>query len=273
MRRKLLQRAHDKEAPIRVQVAVALSKLSRNEDPEELADDEEVLYVPLLEALTYDGSAYVSTLLICSQWLNLLYSEVRRSLVSTIPINSTTLEPILKRTGDKDSNVRKQVFLTLKENISQQGFMGPTHPRCLTIAQREFLVKKGLNDRENSVKKAAQSLLGAWLDAVTKFKSDAEDGTALKEEDPEGRLDPFFGLIRFLEMFDLAEPVAAEALSSVFVLREAMFFSLKFEGELRPLYWSCVSQPFQMTIGKHCAPKRCLSGEFASIIVSRRTQD
>ena len=49
----LLERIHDKEAPVRVQAVIALSKLCGSEDPSEEPNITEVL----MDTLSYDTSA------------------------------------------------------------------------------------------------------------------------------------------------------------------------------------------------------------------------
>jgi len=99
------------------------------------------------------------------------------------------------------------------------------HPRALTIAQRELIVRNGLGDREQSVKGAAENLLGIWADVLSnkednKIKPGQENANVVEED-----------VLALLRMFDLAEAkVAEEALLSVFTTRADVLDSLKFGG-------------------------------------------
>jgi len=122
--------------------------------------------------------------------------------------------------------VRKLVYNAVLEPNVLQGettIMGPAHPRALTIAQRELIVRSGLGDREQSVRAAAASLLGKWVDVI------AESDTTEEDEKIESRV------VALLKMFDLVEStVAADALISVFVTRADIFDNIEFGGVLRP---------------------------------------
>ena len=52
----MVERVRDKEAPIRVQAVIALSKLAPSEDISELDDDEPSITDVLVVALTHDTS-------------------------------------------------------------------------------------------------------------------------------------------------------------------------------------------------------------------------
>jgi condensin complex subunit 3 len=95
---------------------------------------------------------------------------------------------------------------------------GAAHPRALTIAQRELIVRNGLGDREPAVRAAAGKLVGAWVDAVSVgTKKDAV----------------FEDVLAFLGTFDLRESAVVEdALLSVFVTRVDVFDALEFDGVL-----------------------------------------
>jgi hypothetical protein len=62
------------------------------------------------------------------------------------------------RTRDVDPILRRTVF---HGPLSAAAL---PDPRILTIAQREKVVQYGLGDREMSVRKAAASMLGGWVD-------------------------------------------------------------------------------------------------------------
>jgi condensin complex subunit 3 len=98
--------------------------------------------------------------------------------------------------------------------------MGITHPRALSIAQRELIVRNGLGDREASVKAAAGSLMGSWIDVVG--YGDGEDDQDLNMETR---------VVKLLSLFDLVESkIAEDALLSVFRERVDIFDNLEFGG-------------------------------------------
>jgi condensin complex subunit 3 len=148
--------------------------------------------------------------------------EVRRAALLNIPINTPTIPHILDRTRDTDATVRKLVYTAVLEPNVQQGEttnMGPAHPRALTIAQRELIVRSGLGDREQSVRTAAASLLGTWVDVLADSNTEQAD---TKFES---------GVVALLKIFDLVEStVAVDALLSVFVTRSDIFDSMMFGG-------------------------------------------
>src|SRR5882672_9278797 len=87
-----------------------------------------------------------------------------------MPLTPTTLPAILSRTRDTDTTNRKLVYSAVLEPHCESGSngqgIGVGHPRALTIAQRELVVRNGLGDREGVVRSAAGSLVGAWVDVV-----------------------------------------------------------------------------------------------------------
>ena len=72
---------------------------------------------------------------------------------------------MLSRVRDVDAVVRRTVYSPVLEQLD--------HPKQLTIAQRELVVRAGLRDRDKAVRASASKLMEAWLDAlggdVTKF--------------------------------------------------------------------------------------------------------
>jgi len=153
--------------------------------------------------------------------------------VQNLPIDGSfhraSLSHLLDRTRDVDKKTRKLVFARLHSNIRSGDGFGPTHPRKLTIAQRELIITNGLGDREPEVRAVAAGLITAWVDAII------EDDTIKKEEDSEdeeeegedkdksqdktqkNKPSAQDGLVELLKMLDLGEgTVASDALLSVF---------------------------------------------------------
>lgn len=192
-----------------MQAVIALSKLCGSEDPSEIDEGEPTVVEVLGEVLSGDPS-----------------SEVRRAALLNIPLTPITLPSILLRTRDTDTTVRKLVYSSVLEPHCES--LGVGHPRSLTIAQRELIVKNGLGDREAAVRNAAGGLVGAWVDVVgdaQKVKPE-ERGSEAFEKD----------VVSLLKLFDLAESTVTEdALLSVFKTRIEIFEGLEFGGEC-PLF-------------------------------------
>ncbi|TFY80499.1 hypothetical protein EWM64_g3513 [Hericium alpestre] len=201
LRSSLMERVRDKEPTVRVQAVIALSKLCESETPEDVEKDEQTALQVLEDILAHDPSA-----------------DVRRAALLNIPASPTTLTALLARTRDVDTTVRKLVYSAILEGNcfipgSEEAAMGVTHPRVLSIAQRELIVRNGLGDREPAVRAAAGKLVATWVEAVGIAKGSYMENT-----------------LAFLQTFDLTESTVAEdALLSVFVTRPDYFDALEFD--------------------------------------------
>ncbi|KAF5368894.1 hypothetical protein D9758_002970 [Tetrapyrgos nigripes] len=213
LRAALVDRLTDKESSVREQAAIALCKLCQNENPEDLQDDEVSLSEVLIESMTYDSTP-----------------EVRQSIVMNLPIDGSfhkaSFSSLLDRARDVHEKTRKFLFDRLEKNIMIGGTLGPTHPRKLTITQRELIIKYGLGDRDAGVRAAAASLITAWVNAVADDsfvkKEEVEEEEDATEDDAEGKADKevskeLHGMLELLKMLDLGEEViATDALFNVF---------------------------------------------------------
>lgn len=140
------------------------------------------------------------------------------------------MSAILNRTRDTDTTIRKLVYSAiLEKNVTIEDndqTIGPTHPRALSIAQRELIIRNGLGDREPSVRAAAASLLGKWVDVVG--DQPAVDG----EESPNVKVES--GLVQLLKMLDLAEQkYPVDAVLSIFTSRPEIFKTMTFGREFQ----------------------------------------
>lgn len=104
--------------------------------------------------------------------------------------------------------------------------IGFTHPKVLSIDQRELIVKNGLGDREPSVRAATAQLLVLWFELTSLH--DEED--TVKEETVEKTIDD---LVAFSDLFDLIDggAVAQDALGSLFDSRMDIYENLEIPGE------------------------------------------
>jgi len=155
---------------------------------------------------------------------------VRRAVLVNIPIAKETLPAILDRTKDTDSNMRKAFYdSVMGKNVLQgdEKIIGPTHPRALSIQQRELVVRNGLGDREPAVRAVVASLLATWVDVADMDSENKRDSA----RDDKGGKDLERRVLAFLTLFDLAEgTVAADALPRVFQARVDIFDNIEFDG-------------------------------------------
>ncbi|XP_072319802.1 condensin complex subunit 3 [Eucyclogobius newberryi] len=128
----MLIRVTDKFPNVRIQAALAMTRLQQPKDPD----------CPTINAY----------MLIIDNDSN---AEVRRAVLSCIAMSPYTLPKVLKRTRDIKENVRKLAFQVLSEKV---------HIKALTIAQRVSLLQQGLHDTSGAVREVVCSrLLPAWL--------------------------------------------------------------------------------------------------------------
>lgn len=160
-----------------------------------------------------------------------LLREVRRSILMNLAINTRTLPSIIERTRDTDQNIRKLVYdHKLAKNIQGDdtipGSLGPTHPRTLTISQREAIVKNGLGDRDNTVKGAATLLILKWMDTVSVKAEDPD----VKSENVKNCIED--KLLPLLTLFDLNadNTVASDALQTVLQAKAELLDDINFDG-------------------------------------------
>lgn len=183
LRHGLLKRIHDKEAMVRVQAVLGLGRLAGNEAEGEAddSDDDDAgagLLDKLLEVLQNDPSA-----------------DVRRSLLVNLPILPNTLPFLLERARDQDPATRRALYSRLLPALGDF--------RHLSLSMREKLLRWGLRDRDENVRKAAGKLFrDRWIEDCA--------GAADLDELPEGEVansDPkapnFEGLLELLERIDV----------------------------------------------------------------------
>ncbi|RAL66519.1 hypothetical protein DID88_006209 [Monilinia fructigena] len=182
LRHGLLRRIHDKEAMVRVQAVLGLGRLAGNEaegDADE-SDDESSggLLVKLLAVLQNDPSA-----------------DVRRSLLINLPILPNTLPYLLERARDQDPATRRALFSRLLPALGDF--------RHLSLSMREKLLRWGLRDRDENVRKAAGRLFRErWIeDCMASAAAAAE--TAEGEVSEENKAPNMEALLELLERIDV----------------------------------------------------------------------
>uniref|UniRef100_A0A672FJW4 Nuclear condensin complex subunit 3 C-terminal domain-containing protein n=1 Tax=Salarias fasciatus TaxID=181472 RepID=A0A672FJW4_SALFA len=128
----MLVRVTDKFPNVRIQAALAMTRLQQPKDAE----------CPTINAF----------MLILENDCN---AEVRRAVLSCIAMSPLTLPKVLKRTRDIKETVRKLAYQVLADKV---------HIKALTIAQRVSLLQQGLSDTSEAVREVVCSrLLPAWL--------------------------------------------------------------------------------------------------------------
>ncbi|OBT84466.1 hypothetical protein VE02_06450 [Pseudogymnoascus sp. 03VT05] len=216
LRHGLLKRIRDKEAMVRVQAVLALGRLAGNEAEGEINSDDsdEESRVGLLEkllgVLQNDPSA-----------------DVRRSLLVNLPILPATLPYLLERARDQDPATRRALYSRLLPALGDF--------RHLSLAMREKLLRWGLRDRDENVRKAAGKLFrDRWI----------EDCAGIPEEATADEAPPpnFEALQELLERIDVVNSgvengVALEAMKGFWEGRVDYREAVVFDN----LFWDTLS--------------------------------
>ena len=139
----LSKRLRDKETPVRVQACLGLGRLAGpDEDEEDDESDEEAanLLDKLVMVMINDPDA-----------------QVRRAILSNIPFWPTTLRYQLERARDLDPATRRIVYTRILPTLGDF--------RHLSLVEREKLIRWGLKDRDETVRKAAANLFHSrWIE-------------------------------------------------------------------------------------------------------------
>lgn len=190
----LLKRIRDKEPMVRVQAVLGLGRLAGNEDDGEQendnSDDDDAtgLLEKLLDILQNDPSA-----------------DVRRSLLLNLPLTPGTLPFLLERARDLDPATRRALYSRLLPALGDF--------RHLSLSMREKLLRWGLRDRDENVRKATARLFRErWIEDCAGPRITDDDG--IKAEASAPTID---GLLELLERIDVVnsgveEGIATEAM-------------------------------------------------------------
>lgn len=184
LRSGLLKRIRDKEAMVRAQAVHGLGRLAGNQvDAEPNSEDSDDdggsggrtgLLEKLLEVMQNDPSA-----------------DVRRTLLVNLPILPATLPFLLERARDQDAMTRRAVYSRLLPALGDF--------RHLSLSMREKLLRWGLRDRDENVRKAAGRLFRErWIEDCAGTPPPAEAGQAAEPSPPS-----FEGLLELLERIDV----------------------------------------------------------------------
>ncbi|KAI5919972.1 condensin subunit Cnd3 [Camillea tinctor] len=219
LRHGLLKRIRDKESMVRSQAVLGLGRLAGNQvegmvNSDDSDDDAETgLLEKLLEVLQNDPSA-----------------EVRRSLLVNLPILPNTLPYLLERARDQDPATRRAVYARLLPALGDF--------RHLSLSMREKLLRWGLRDRDENVRKAAGRLFRErWI----------EDCAGVNQpEDADKTMEPaapsMDGLLELLERIDIVNSgvengVALEAMKGFWEGRPDYRDAMEFDDN----FWETLS--------------------------------
>ncbi|KAF2084653.1 hypothetical protein K490DRAFT_48598 [Saccharata proteae CBS 121410] len=215
----LLRRLRDKESAVRVQAVLGLGRLAGDGDEQEDDDSDDEsssgLLDKLLDILQNDPSA-----------------EVRRSLLLNLPLTPASLPYLLERARDLDPGTRRALYSRLLPALGDF--------RHLSLTHREKLLRWGMRDRDENVRKATARLFRErWIEDCAGLPEPAEDGvTTIPISKPS-----FDALLELLERIDVANSgveggVAHEAMKEFWDgrpdYREYISFDDPFWDELTP---------------------------------------
>ena len=215
LRTALLKRIRDKEAVVRVQAVLGLVRLAgsdEEEDDGEESDDDSArgLTAKLIEILQNDPSA-----------------DVRRSLLLNLPLTPTTLPFLLERARDSDAGARRALYSRLLPALGDF--------RHLSLSMREKLLRWGLRDRDEHVRKAAADLFRKrWIEDCARPPQDAEETDATEKTTPSME-----ALLELLERIDIVnsgveEGIGKQAMSEFWGGRQDYQAHISFEDS----FWS-----------------------------------
>ncbi|KAL1297786.1 hypothetical protein AAFC00_006322 [Neodothiora populina] len=193
LRLTLLKRIHDKEASVRMHAIYGLSRLAAELDEEqddEDSDDDDTgsgVIEKLLNALQNDPSA-----------------EVRRALLLNLPLTPSTLPYLLERARDLDAATRRALYSRLLPALGDF--------RHLSLTHREKLLRWGLRDRDETVRKATARLFRErWIEdcaalpaaASSPTPNDESDGNSKKPGVVQAAAPSLDALLELLERIDV----------------------------------------------------------------------
>ena len=211
VRQALLKRIRDKEAGIRVQAVMGLGRLAGNDDDDGAANDETstALIERLIDIMQNDASA-----------------DVRKTLLTSLPLTASTLKYLLERARDLDAATRRALYSRLLPTLGDF--------RHLSLSTREKLLRWGLRDRDEGVRKATGKLFyDRWIEDCAGQDKDPNEGGVVGQRSPPN----IAALLELLERIDVVTSgteagIAHEAMRSFWEgrpdYREAVVFDQEF---------------------------------------------
>ena len=221
IRQGLIKRIRDKEPAIRIQAVMGLGRLAGNEaednaENEDSDDDMAALGLleKLLDVLQNDTSA-----------------EVRRSLLLNLPLTPATLPYLLERARDLDGLTRRALYARLLPTLGDF--------RHLSLSMREKLLRWGLRDRDENVRKAAGKLFrDRWIEDCAGPASTTNEGGPVHAISPPS----ISGLLELLERIDVLNSggdggIALEAMKDFWEGRPDYLDAVSFDDD----FWDALS--------------------------------
>ncbi|CAI6085340.1 unnamed protein product [Clonostachys chloroleuca] len=178
VRDTLVRRIRDKEGIVRNQAVLGLCRLAEQPGEEgqdsDGQEDQATLLNKLLEVLQNDPSA-----------------DVRKTLLTNLPILTASLPYLLERARDQDPGTRRAVYARLLPALGDF--------RHLSLTMREKLLRWGLRDRDETVRKAAGRLFrDRWIEDCCHLPSEEGEATVVEP----GQVN-FEALLELLERIDV----------------------------------------------------------------------
>jgi condensin complex subunit 3 len=209
IRQGLLRRIRDKEASVRVQAVLGLGRLAGDDGEDDGNDDNSTaLLEKLIEIMQNDTSA-----------------DVRKTLLTNLPLAPVTLPYLLERARDLDAPTRRALYSRLLPTLGDF--------RHLSLSMREKLLRWGLRDRDESVRKATGKLFyDRWVEDCAGTNNDPNEGPTGQRSEPN-----INALLELLERIDVINSgmesgIAHEAMRSFWEgradYREAVIFDEPF---------------------------------------------
>ncbi|KAJ5104348.1 Armadillo-like helical [Penicillium alfredii] len=209
IRQGLLKRIRDKESSVRVQAVMGLGRLAGNDEEDDGNEDNSTaLLEKLIEIMQNDTSA-----------------DVRKNLLTNLPLAPVTLPYLLERARDLDAATRRALYSRLLPTLGDF--------RHLSLSMREKLLRWGLRDRDESVRKATGKLFfDRWVEDCAGTNSGQNEGVTGQRSAPN-----INALLELLERIDVVNSgmesgIAHEAMRSFWEgradYREAVVFDEPF---------------------------------------------
>ncbi|CAI7678487.1 Armadillo-like helical [Penicillium manginii] len=204
----LLKRIRDKESSVRVQAVIGLARLAGNDEEDENDDNSTALLEKLIEIMQNDTSA-----------------DVRKNLLASLPLAPVTLPYLLERARDLDAPTRRTLYARLLPTLGDF--------RHLSLSMREKLLRWGLRDRDETVRKATGKLFyDRWVEDCAGTNNDQSEGATVQRSPAD-----INALLELLERIDVVNSgvetgIAHEAMRSFWEgrsdYREAVIFDQTF---------------------------------------------
>ncbi|KAF2791705.1 condensin complex component cnd3 [Melanomma pulvis-pyrius CBS 109.77] len=215
----LIKRLRDKEPSVRVQAVLGLGRLAddNEEDNDDEDSDEDIaggILIKLLDIMRNDPSA-----------------DVRRAVLLNLPIRPSTLQWLLERARDLDTATRRALYGKLLPALGDF--------RHMSISHRDKLLRWGLRDRDETVRKATARLFRErWIEDCASSPNSTEEKVPGQVAAP--KLEAIVELLERIEVIHSGEEggIAHEAMREFWDgrpdYREFVTFDDDFWNELTP---------------------------------------